>query len=802
MPWLLCEYLLKGVFLGLLVLAALSAADARAAATVAGCTIAGLALGLLVAAIQKWRDGIRPAGKPIAYVLFLLLESPTAVYAGSIVGLALGALAVRPADADDWLLVACIGGGALVGIGLAFLRTIPKAMTRWIVAATIGVLVVAGVVYAFEYWNLVPDQRRMLGAFLLLGTPFFWLLTFVGQAEESEVEVAAWCATLGVGVWLIQLTPGVPLLALLLPAALYWLYSRRIQSGLRVFKHTLRGISFAQVRQFAPALESLRRAVRIDPSNRLARAALWDVHRDLDAGQFQTDPRLLELIDPHMCLDRAASLLLSERVTPKMQAEATHLLELVEQRGGLDALVAYWRAVAAAHARDFDSAAKRLAHLLDPTAAPAQDAARQSVLLAAWRLALVLHPELKRRVGVPQLAQPGRRLEAIAAAERELAEVPDDAGAWTLKRVLYSELTLADYQAGPIAEFDHSYAQQLGLALIGDPARWRRGVEYLEIAAGGMPHHGPSIFKQIGETYEKQGEEHPARDALNRGKRAGLAVGMTALAEDERQTFFAIVKRLADDALAREDFDAAAANYSLFTQYDRAGVDSYRTLADVHEQRGDALAALRATEQALLYSSKDKDLLARRDKYCYSVTPEILTAASETQRSAVNVDYCLTKARQIIDHRDSDLDSVDWATHLLQLVLVLQPQNLSARVLLARTHLRRGERNEAVQLLASVFEPKPEKFASSDDEDAWFMASRLLGDLYLRELEKPDLAIQCYTAFRDSAKSGADTLYKLGEAYEQLGDRAKAAKYYEHVTAYDNHPLLYEAKEALRRVKG
>jgi tetratricopeptide (TPR) repeat protein len=800
MPWLLCEYLLKGVFLGLLVLAALSAPDAAAAGIVAGSTIAGLAIGLLVAAIQKSREGIRPAGKPLAYILFLLLESPTAVYAGSIFGLAFGAMAVRPADADPWLLVACVGGGALVGLGLAFLRTIPKAMTRWIVAAAIGILVVAGVVYAFEHWNLVPDQRRMLGAFLLLGTPFFWLLTFVGQAEESEVEVAAWCAALGVGVWLIQLTPGVPLLSLLLPAILYWLYSRRIQPGLRVFKHTLRGMSFARIRQYALALESLRRAVRLDPDNRFARAALWDVHRELDPSQIQADPRVLDLIDPHLCLDRAGALLLAERVTPKMQAEATHLLDLVEQRGGLDALVAYWRAVAATHAHDFETAAKRLAHLLDPTTWAENDAARRSILLAAWRLALVLHPELKRRAGLPQLALPGRRLEAIAAVERELTDVPEDAGAWTLKRVLYSELTLPEYRSGPVAEFDHAYAQQLGLALIGDPARWRRGVEYLEIAASGLPQNGPSIFKQIGETYERHGEERPARDAYDRGKQAGLAVGPAALSEEERHTYFALVKRLADDAIARRDFDAAAGNYSLYTQYDRAGVDSYRTLADIHEQREDALAALRATEQALLYTPKDKELLALRDKYCYSVTPEMLNAAAESQRSAVNVDYCLTKARQILDHRDSDVPSVDWATHLLKLVLVLKPQNLSARVLLARAQLRRGERAEAVALLESVFEPKPEKF-SGDDEEAWYLASRLLGDLYLRELEKPDRAIKCYTAFRDSAKSGADTLFKLGEAYEQLGDRAKAARYYEHVTAYDNHPLLYEAREALRRVK-
>jgi tetratricopeptide (TPR) repeat protein len=802
MRWLICEYLLKGVFLGLLAFAALNAPDVAAAGIVAGAVLGGLLLGLAVAAVLRWREGIRPTGRPLAYLLFLLLESPTAVYAGSILGMAIGAIMIRPPDADPMLLLATVGGGALLGIGLWFLRTIPDARTRWLAALAGAVVLVAAVVLAFEYWNLVPDQRRMLGAFMLLGVPFFYLLTFVGAAEESEVEVAAWCAALAVGVWLVKLTPGMPLLALILPSTLYWLYSRRIQPGLRIFKHTLRGMSFARLGRFAPALESLRGAVRLDPDNRLARAALWEVHRELDATDFAADPRLLDLIDPRMCLDRAAGLLLAERVTPAMRSEAVHLLDLVQQRApDLAAHVDYWRAVAATHEHDFGMAAERLAHVLDPAAWPGSDTARRSILLAAWRLALTLHPELKMRVGTPQLALPGRRLDAISAVERELAEAPDDGGAWTLKRILYSELTLADYEAAPVAEFDYAYTQQLGLALIGDAARWRRGVEYLEIAARGLPQNGPTILRQIAETHERMGGEDEARAAFERGKQAGLALGPKSLPDDERHTYFAIVKRLAEDAIARHDLDAAVANYYLYTAYDRAGVDSYRRLADLHEQRGDALAALRATEQALLYAPKDRDLLERRDKYYFSVLPETLRTAPDSLRSAVDAHYCLTKARQILDHPGADHDALEWAQHLLELAFVLQPESIPARVQLARARLRRGERSEAVALLESVFEPKPEAFASSEDEEAWYLSARMLGDLYLRELESPVKAVACFTAYRKCAKSGADTLFKLGEAYEQLGESARAARFYEQVTAYDNHPLAPDARDALRRVK-
>ena len=43
---------------------------------------------------------------------------------------------------------------------------------------------------------------------------------------------------------------------------------------------------------------------------------------------------------------------------------------------------------------------------------------------------------------------------------------------------------------------------------------------------------------------------------------------------------------------------------------------------------------------------------------------------------------------------------------------------------------------------------------------------------------------------------------KLGQAYEQLGDVAKAKRCYEQVTAYDGNPLAPDAYEALERLAG
>lgn len=802
MRWLICEYLLKGLVLGLFGFAALAAPDGAAVARTVGIVALGLAAGVAVAAIRTRKRGIRPHGRPMATLLFVLLDNPWEIYAGVVTGAAVAVIGLQSHATHRWLLPAAAGVGAAIGLGLAWLRTLEPAKVRWIAAFCGAAVLSAGGIALVEF---CPDlfsstDRRLVGLTLLCALPFFALLTFVGVAEESEVEVAAACAALAVGVWLVQLTPGLPLLALALPAAGYWLYTRHMQVGLQTFKHTLRGITMANVGQMPDALRSLRRALALDPDSRLARNALWNLHRELDASTIAQQPDLLQLIDPQVCLDRAAVLLLADPPSPQNAREAVHLLELVDQREiGQRPRTLYWRAVAALQARDANSAAQRLAELLDSDRWPESNDIRDQTLFAAWRLALVLHPDMTRLVGESQLALPGRRLEAIAAVERELAASPDDAGAWTLKRVLYSALSLRDFADRPPAEFDFAYSQQLGLALIADAQRWRRGVEYLQVAAIGLPNQGPSIFRQIAETCERHGDEAGARAAYDAAKKAGLALGPQTLADSERHAYFAVVKRLAEDAVARNDLDSATTHYQLYTSYDRAGAETYRTLADLHERRGDALAAVRAVEQAMVFAPKDADLQSRRDKCYYSLDPATLRQ-SESARAGLDFRYCLAKSRSLLAHREADMDLLDWARHLADVAKALNSESIAARVQWAQATLRRGERGHAVEELSAVTAAKPERFGSGEDDEAWHLACRLLGDLYLRELDQPALAIECFTAYRASAKSGADTLFKLGEAYEQLGETARAARFYEQVTAYDGHPLQNEARDALRRL--
>ena len=167
-------------------------------------------------------------------------------------------------------------------------------------------------------------------------------------------------------------------------------------------------------------------------------------------------------------------------------------------------------------------------------------------------------------------------------------------------------------------------------------------------------------------------------------------------------------------------------------------------------------------------------------------------------RGGFDFQYCLRRTRTVLEGRLTDPEWLDVAAHLIQLALIVKPESLTAKVLYARVQLRYGERDEAVALLEQVRSPKPEHF-DGDDEEAWYVACQLLGDLYL-EAGRPDLAVPCLTEFRKSAKSGAKTLYKLGQAYEQLGDRARAVKAYQQVTAYDGNPLAYDAKSGAASV--
>ena len=671
MSSVLREYLAKGVFLGLWSYLALLQPDAGTFARVLGWGLGGLALGLVAGVGLQLRRGFRPRANPPGFVLLVLLNSSYFLYAGLIGGFAWGVLSeTDPPDGRAWLVGAAAAAGALVGFGLHQLRQVKD----WFYRFTLG-LVLGGVCtyLAIHYLDQVPTldgaaSQRQFGIYLLLGLPFFYLLTLAGEAEESEVEIAAICTAGGTGLYLLRLDSKLPenfdKLIFLIPILTYFVYSTKLLPALTTFKHNLRGYAYLSLGRYREALVSFARVLQLDRRNRLAADGVRKLMVSLDTRAIDDDTA--KLLPVEYCLETVtASLIGAEPPGEKSREDALRMLDIVaRQRPDLIPRVRYLRAVGLAHGRQFDAAAAELAAVLDPAEQPGP--VRESVLFAAWDLALRVHPELVARLGQSELARPGRRLDAIATVERHLATQPQDPAGVMLKTELYSTLQEAEFLASsapPAADvFNYDYVEQLGHALIADP-----------------------------------------------------------------------------------------------------------------------------------------DLLAKKDSYYYSVSLERIRGVRDKVVTWFDIPYLVRKSKQVADQREVDAETLDYGLHLARLARIVAPASHGAMLSEARLLLRKGDRDAGLSILEDVRE---QPRGSGDEEDAWFLAVRMLGDLYLNEIDRPDLAVVCYSAYREYQKSGADTLFLLGQAYEKSGNLNAAIKSFESVSVYPQHPRFYEAAEAVRRLKG
>ncbi|MEI7685763.1 MAG: hypothetical protein WCL32_12115 [Planctomycetota bacterium] len=806
MRWDQTEYILKGVYLGLLVVVALHGPTWTDIGILAATTATGLALALGAVALRKVREGATVRGRVIGFALFLLLENPRTVFGGVLGGLTAGTyLIIRGTEQWGPVLYPVLGG-VVLGMGLWTVRNLRDAKIRNYLGFALALAIVGGAAAALWLNPFPVEQQTMAGALLMLGIPGFYLLTFASLEEETEVEIAALCGAFGVGLWVLsaESVPAFRSVAIVVPLLVYYTYTKYVLPGLRVFKHALRGLSFREVGQIDRAMVSLGRALELDPKHPLARDQLWQLHRDLDYGQIKEHPTILKLVNYPLCLERVAALLLADHPTAKQIQEAQHLLELVaNQRPELEPACWYWRAVASCHTGAFDDAAKNLSALLSGEV-PGDPRARAKMLFAGWQLALSLHPEMKRRVGEPLIARGARRFEALAAVERELSVKPDDPGAWDLKRSLYPVVTEALYlentAEGTIRDgFDYRYVKELGVALLDDDQQWRRGAEFLRIAARGLPTEAATLYTTIAKAHEKFGDAAGMWVNYQKAMQVGRAVGVENMAPADRQNLFVVVKHVGERAMAENQLDAALDAFKFYSQKEDAGVETYRTLAELFERKNDPWTALNCAEHGLSYNPADPDLVARKDRYMYSVTPAELKMRWDNVQRWFDVDYCRTKANMVLERGASDLDLLDWAGHLAELYETAKPTSLDALVMRARVRRLRGEIPETIETLEKIRQNKPEKFASEQEEDAWYVAHRLLGDLYLEE--KPAEAVKCFLEFRKSSRAGADTMYKLGRAYEAVGDLTRAGRCYEEVVTFEQHPLFYEARDALERVK-
>ncbi|MBA4062367.1 MAG: hypothetical protein C0501_01425 [Isosphaera sp.] len=838
-PWHRNEYILKGVFLGLWVFFALQVPAGPAAwvdiAWVVGWVCAGLLVGLLAGTALQLARGVRPWHNWLAFPLLVLLESPTFVYGGITLGLVVGVLSGTP-GAEPWAgplaatfgltfeqikhqdpaggwLGYCAAAGALLGFALYRFRQVEDS--RWRFWA--GLLAAAALVYlAGEYIQKLPnldtpEARFNLGVYILLGLPFFYLLTFCGEAEESEVEIMVLCAGLGVGLNLMGFAnkfPGIgPAAAFLVPLTLYFVYATRLMPELVTFKHTLRGYSYMNLGRLALAVRFFRRALELDPKSALANQGLATLHNNLTLAQIDADPALVESLDFSLCLDRATALLMPPTPPPTrdQRGEAERFLDLVERKKpAYLARVDYLRAISFMHAKEYDHAADALSRLLNPETPGYHPVVRKRVLFDAWDIALRLHPKMVERLGWDELNKPGRRIEAIAATERKLAAEPSHPAAKEYRTMLYAQLQEGEFisamATGLPTDFAYEYVEQMGLALLddADPDRRERGMGYLRIAGRGLPDRAPGLFAALAKVHEKHGDGEGARRAYEWAKQAGLAVGPRNLARDQRAHYHDALRKLADMADQRGDPESAIADLRQYLEDGGpAALDTYKRLADMYGKAGDALNGLLMTETGLTYDSTDAALLRKKDSFYYSVEPEKLEKVKDRVAKWFDVNYCVRKAMSVLNAKDGGVELLDWATHLSRVAAIVKPQSNGVRLVAARVLLRRGERDAGLQMLEDMREGEK---GSGEEQEAWYNGTKLLGQLYLDELNRPDLALKCFLDFKEFHKSGADTLYQIGRCYEATGDVGGAVKFYGAVTAYEGHALYWDAKDALKRL--
>jgi tetratricopeptide (TPR) repeat protein len=852
-PWHRNEYILKGLFLGLWVFFALQVpADPRAAwidiLWVVGWVLAGLTVAVIGGTVLQVSRGLRPWHNWLAFPLVVLLESPTFIYTGILGGLVVGVLSGTPGAepwasqlagyfglgfddikhltsaslaADDpnkgnlpgdWLTY-CVLAGVILGFGLYRFRLVDDLRYRFWggMALTAIVMYLAG-----HYIGELPGfedkaAQRHLGWYILLGLPFFYLLVFCADADESVPDVMAWCAMLGVGLQLwIRSRPDSQegeVIAYLVAVLLYFLYATRFLYPLQVFKHVIRGFAYLSVDRLRLALGFFRQALELDPANPLAKQGMLALHTNLTLTKLDNDPELVNSLDFGLCLDRAAALM-AQPPTADQRAEAERFLDLVERKKpAYLARVDYLRVIALLHAKQYDAAAEMLTRLLNPETPGYHPTVRKQVLFDAWDLALRLHPRLVERLGWAELNKPGRRIEAIGAVERKLAAEPGNRIATDYRTVLYSQLTESEFIAAigpdgkPPADFAYDYVEQLGLSLVedADPDRRERGMGYLRMAGRGNPERGPGIYMKLAHCYEKLRDPDNLKKSLEMAKQVSLAVGVRNLPRDQRPFYFEAVRKLADLADQAGDYETAIAELRQYLENGGPAVlETYRKLAELYGKTHDAMNALLMTETALTYDSTDADLLRKRDSFYYSVDPDRLEQVKDRVARWFDVRYCVTKAMTVLNAKDDNLELLDWATHLAKLARIMKPDSTGVRLVEARLLLRRGEREAGLKILEDIHYDSPK--GSGDEEEAWYTATKLLGQLYLEELGKPENALHCYTAYKDYYKSGADTLYQIARCYEAMGDLKHAIQFYNAVTAYEGHSLYWDAKAALQRL--
>jgi tetratricopeptide (TPR) repeat protein len=305
-------------------------------------------------------------------------------------------------------------------------------------------------------------------------------------------------------------------------------------------------------------------------------------------------------------------------------------------------------------------------------------------------------------------------------------------------------------------------------------------------------------MKIVADAAARYGQTSEEGRALAEVKGWAKLLGSNELSAESKAAYFSTIRQLGEAAYRDGRLDEAIENLILCIENPDCAADTLRLIAECYEKKGDVLNTLWYNEQCLLYDAKNPTDLDRRSRVYYSLTPDEVRKHAGKLEKVIDQNYLASKTRELLELKNATAEQYEWARHLAEILLAIAPERITGWVLLGRAQLRLGNSVNAVEVLEKAYQLGKSKKQGGEDLEDWYLACRILGDYYLQQ-ERFAEALASFSDYRQSTKSGADTLFKLGQAAERLGELTKAKNFYEHANMFD-HPNKYEVNLALDRI--
>jgi tetratricopeptide (TPR) repeat protein len=375
---------------------------------------------------------------------------------------------------------------------------------------------------------------------------------------------------------------------------------------------------------------------------------------------------------------------------------------------------------------------------------------------------------------------------------------PRNADAPSLLSLAYRGLTHADFECfEPKASLNVKLLRQVALDVLHVEGDRPRACELFAVLFDAWPEARITTASALAEAHT---DPVLSRAWLVQVREAARSRGFRQLDHDEQLALDDAVRVLAQDAIAEKDLPAALAHWEIFATSPASGIDTRRKLIDGYVEIGQLVRAVVHLEALLhfqLSTDERKRWTARKRELYRSITPVDLTPVLRDVESTFDFDACYRWASEAFDKHDDPA----VVSHFLSLAELGGVRQLRfVNMLLGRQHFRAGDYEKSALCFEQVRARPPARFQNVDEEKIYFRACRLLGEIYVEHLNDPARAIEPLKLFKDHVDSGADTLFLLGRAYEQLGQIAQARKWYDLVLVYPSHPKAAAARDALARL--